>query len=74
VIQDTVESLKKDGFDGAKIDGGCTIDLADLQSVKAFATYVKGKYTRIVLICNAGVMATPPGSRSRDSSSSSGSM
>jgi NAD(P)-dependent dehydrogenase (short-subunit alcohol dehydrogenase family) len=61
VIQETVESLKKDGFDGAKIDGGCTIDLSDLESVKAFATYVKGKYTRIVLICNAGVMATPPG-------------
>ena len=61
VIQETVESLKKDGFDGGKIDRGCTIDLADLESVKAFATYVNGKYTRIVLICNAGVMATPPG-------------
>jgi hypothetical protein len=57
VIQETVESLKKDGFDGAKIDGGCTIDLTDLQSGKAFATYVKG----IVLICNAGVMATTRG-------------
>jgi short chain dehydrogenase len=61
LLQETVEALKKEGFDGAKIDGGCTIDLADLDTVKAFAKYVKGKYDRIVLICNAGVMATPPG-------------
>jgi NAD(P)-dependent dehydrogenase (short-subunit alcohol dehydrogenase family) len=61
LLQETVESLAKEGYDGAKIDGGCTIDLADLETVKAFASYVKGKYDRIVLVCNAGVMATPPG-------------
>jgi short chain dehydrogenase len=61
LLQETVEALKKEGFDEAKIDGGCTIDLSDLDTVKAFASYVKGKYDRIVLICNAGVMATPPG-------------
>jgi NAD(P)-dependent dehydrogenase (short-subunit alcohol dehydrogenase family) len=56
LLQQTVESLKKEGFDKTKVDGGCTIDLADLETVKAFANY-----DRIVLICNAGVMATPPG-------------
>jgi NAD(P)-dependent dehydrogenase (short-subunit alcohol dehydrogenase family) len=61
LLRETVDSLQKEGFDEAKIDGGCTIDLADLETVKAFAAYVKGKYDRIVLICNAGVMATPPG-------------
>jgi NAD(P)-dependent dehydrogenase (short-subunit alcohol dehydrogenase family) len=61
LLQQTIESLKKEGFDKTKVDGGCTIDLADLETVKAFANYVKGNYDRIVLICNAGVMATPPG-------------
>jgi NAD(P)-dependent dehydrogenase (short-subunit alcohol dehydrogenase family) len=42
VFQETVESLKKDRFDGTKIDGGCTIDLADLESVKPFANFAKG--------------------------------
>jgi NAD(P)-dependent dehydrogenase (short-subunit alcohol dehydrogenase family) len=63
VIQETVDALLKDGFDGAKIDGDCTVELADLESVKAFASYVRGKYDRIVLFCNAGVMGTPPSTK-----------
>ena len=37
---------------------GFTLDLADLNSVKTFASYVEGKYTheKIVLINNAGII------------------
>jgi NAD(P)-dependent dehydrogenase (short-subunit alcohol dehydrogenase family) len=46
----------------AKVDGSHLIDLADLESVQAFAKYVADTYTTIdVLICNAGIMNTPPG-------------
>ena len=58
-----VETLKKDGFDEALIDGeGPVCDLSDLATVKEFCAYVKQRYTKIeVLILNAGVMMTPPG-------------
>jgi NAD(P)-dependent dehydrogenase (short-subunit alcohol dehydrogenase family) len=63
LIKEALEALRKDGFDedGTRADGGCAVDLADLESVKAFAAYIIGKYDRVVLVLNAGVMATPPG-------------
>ena len=54
-----VEELQKT-YDASKIDGGCLLDLGDLESVKKFADYVRNKYESIVLINNAGVMASPP--------------
>jgi retinol dehydrogenase 14 len=45
-----------------QVDGTHLIDLADLESVKAFALYVAGTYPVVdVLICNAGVMNIPAG-------------
>ena len=58
--EEFVEQLKKD-YDDDRIDEHI-IDLGDLESVKDFAVYVSGKYKSIdVLICNAGIMNTPPG-------------
>ena len=46
----------------AQVDGSHTIDLADLESVRKFATYVSKTYPVVhVLICNAGVMNVPFG-------------
>lgn len=46
----------------SQVDGSHLIDLADLQSVKAFGEYVAKSYPVIdVLICNAGVMNIPAG-------------
>jgi NAD(P)-dependent dehydrogenase (short-subunit alcohol dehydrogenase family) len=43
-----------------QIDGSHLIDLADLQSVLEFGTYIANTYPVIdVLICNAGVMNIP---------------
>jgi NAD(P)-dependent dehydrogenase (short-subunit alcohol dehydrogenase family) len=59
---DFVEALEKQGYDGSLIDGGRTMDLGDLGSVRDFAKYVNEKYDKIqCLICNAGVMNTPCG-------------
>jgi NAD(P)-dependent dehydrogenase (short-subunit alcohol dehydrogenase family) len=62
--QEFVELLRKDfaeKVDGV-VDASHTIDLADLQSVKDFALYIQSKYPVLdVLICNAGIMNTPPG-------------
>lgn len=45
-----------------QLDGSHTIDLANLQSVKDFGTYVSETYPTVdVLICNAGIMNTPAG-------------
>ena len=62
--EEFVAALKKDQGDSydadTQVDGSHTLDLADLQSVKEFGTYVAATYSVIdVLICNAGVMNTP---------------
>ena len=45
-----------------QVDGSHLIDLADLQSVKEFGTYIAKTYPVVdVLICNAGVMNVPAG-------------
>jgi len=45
-----------------QVDGSANVDLADLQSVSDFATYVDETYETIdCLICNAGIMNTPAG-------------
>lgn len=45
-----------------QLDGTHTIDLASLQSVKDFASYVAASYPVVdVLICNAGIMNAPAG-------------
>lgn len=50
------------GLADDRVDGSCTIDLANLASVQAFAMYVNDKYSSIdVLILNAGVMNAPAG-------------
>ena len=58
-----VQQLETEGFDTALVDAaGPACDLGDLATVKAFAEYVKQKYTQLdVLILNAGVMMTPAG-------------
>lgn len=60
-----VENLKEEFGEkevNEKIDGTHNIDLADLESVQAFAKYCDQAYPTInVLICNAGIMNTPPG-------------
>ena len=60
LLDEFVEKLKEE-YDSSKVDGA-VIDLADLATVKTFAEYVQNKgYQDVVLICNAGVMNTPPG-------------
>ena len=58
-----VQQLETDGYDTALVDAaGPALDLGDLATTKAFADYVKQKYTKLdVLILNAGVMMTPAG-------------
>lgn len=61
---DFVEELRQSGKlqSEEQVDGSHTLDLGDLQSVSAFATYVRDNYSQIdCLINNAGVMLTPPG-------------
>lgn len=56
-----VDELSKT-YDKSLIDGTHLLDLNDLNSVKEFSKYIKDTYKTIdVLLCNAGVMATPPG-------------
>jgi len=58
-VEDTL--VKEQGYDPAMIDGSFTLDLGDLASVKAFADAILAKYQTIdCLICNAGIMNTPP--------------
>ena len=61
---DFVDRLKQD-FAGEdideRIDGSHCLDLGDLQSIANFAAYVDKTYNTIdCLICNAGIMNTPP--------------
>ena len=63
---DFLVALKKEQNDvydtDSQVDGSHLIDLADLQSVKEFGTYVAKTYPVVdVLICNAGVMNIPAG-------------
>ncbi len=62
---DFVQSLLDDpslDFDKKQIDASHTLDLGDLASVRDFALHMRKTYPRIdCLICNAGVMFTPPG-------------
>ena len=63
---DFLVALKKEQNDvydtDSQVDGSHLIDLADLQSVKEFGTYVANTYPVVdVLICNAGVMNIPAG-------------
>ena len=62
---DFIKTLKEDpelSFADNQLDGSKTLDLGDLQSVKAFANHIKVAYPQIdCLINNAGVMFTPPG-------------
>lgn len=52
--------VDQEGFEESRIDGEQLLDLADLDSVQAFASFVSKKYKNIdVLILNAGVMNTP---------------
>ncbi|MDW3195149.1 MAG: SDR family NAD(P)-dependent oxidoreductase [Cytophagales bacterium] len=49
-------------FEEHQLDASHTVDLGDLASVKAFASYIKSTYQSLdSLILNAGVMFTPPG-------------
>ena len=60
-----LEELKaksKFNIDDNQVDISHTLDLADLSSVRDFASYIKNTYKKIDgLINNAGVMFTPPG-------------
>jgi NAD(P)-dependent dehydrogenase (short-subunit alcohol dehydrogenase family) len=60
-----VQSLKEEFGENVvdeKVDGSHCIDLGDLDSVQSFAKYISDTYPTIdVLICNAGIMNTPPG-------------
>ncbi|CAB9519327.1 daunorubicin C-13 ketoreductase DnrU [Seminavis robusta] len=58
-----VSQLEAEEYDMALVDAvGPPCDLADLEQVKAFAAYVKEKYTKLdCVILNAGVMMCPAG-------------
>ena len=62
---DFAKGLKENpelSFEDHQLDASQTIDLGNLKSVQAFASYVDDKYAQIdVLINNAGVMFTDPG-------------
>lgn len=62
-MKEFVDALVEQGYEKSLIDGdGPLLDLADLETVQAYAKYVADKYTKLdVLILNAGVMMTPPG-------------
>jgi retinol dehydrogenase-13 len=62
--EEFVDQLKQEfGEDRSNdIDGGHTIDLGDLESVKEFANYIISKYLKLdCVILNAGVMMCPKG-------------
>lgn len=62
---DFAKELQEDtdvNFEEQQLDASHTVDLGDLKSVQAFASYIKSNYQTLDgLILNAGVMFTPPG-------------
>lgn len=61
---DFVKKLVASGADPGRIDGSRTLDLGSLASVRDFAAHIDANYERIdCLMNNAGVMNTPPGTR-----------
>lgn len=61
LLEEFTAQMKAD-YDEKNVDS-CAIDLGDLETVQKFAKHVLANesYKDICVICNAGVMNTPPG-------------
>ena len=62
-LEDFAATMKSTYNDNTRVDSA-VLDLGDLESVQKFAQYILAKteiYHDVCVICNAGVMNTPPG-------------